>query len=80
MRGRPRKTPKPIELDACTDSPTGYHHFRLPTPDGTKMILGVCKYCGDHKIHPITEHHLGYNNRSRELNKERQRVKHSKKS
>ena len=50
-----------IELDICEDSPTDYHHFILPVPNGDKSPVGVCKYCGDHKVHQLFDY--GYNNK-----------------
>ena len=31
---------------ACLVSPTGAHHWMLPTPDGSRVVPGTCKYCG----------------------------------
>tara|TARA_Y100001951_G_C11115315_1_gene169783 strand:+ start:225 stop:479 length:255 start_codon:yes stop_codon:yes gene_type:complete len=57
----PRIKRVPIELEICEDSPTNYHHFKLTDPDGSKVYIGICKYCGDHKVHYASE--VGYNNR-----------------
>ena len=50
-----------VQLDVCGDSPTNYHHFILPLPNGDKTPVGVCKYCGDNKVHQMFD--VGYNNR-----------------
>lgn len=51
-----------VSLDICEDSPTAFHHFILPTPNGDPVIVGVCKYCGDNKLHGTSDRVLGYNN------------------
>jgi len=36
------------ETNACV------HHYMLPAPNGTSEVLGVCKKCGDEKVHEVT--------------------------
>ena len=60
-RGVKDYTKVEVQLDVCGDSPTNYHHFILPLPNGDKTPVGVCKYCGDNKVHQMFD--VGYNNR-----------------
>jgi hypothetical protein len=29
------------------------HHYMIPEPCGTNEVLGVCKKCGDEKVHEL---------------------------
>ena len=59
-----------IKLDPCHSSPTGFHHFMLPdSTGGYFQEVGVCKHCGDNKVHG--KWGVGYNNQPEEVTKVR---------
>ena len=59
-----------IKLDPCDSSPTGFHHFMLPDSNGGLFQeVGVCKHCGDNKVHGKWA--VGYNNQPEEVTKVR---------
>ena len=59
-----------IKLDPCDSSPTGFHHFILPdSTGGFFQEVGVCKHCGDNKVHGKWA--VGYNNQPEEITKVR---------
>ena len=40
-------TAKTLKSKGCV------HHFMLPEPDGVNEVIGVCKKCGDERVHEL---------------------------
>jgi len=41
-------------LSTKTLKPKGcIHHYMLPEPNGANEVVGVCKKCGDEKVHEL---------------------------
>ena len=58
-----------LELAKCPPSPTGVHHFMIPSLGANPV--GLCKYCGEERVFNNTSSRWDYGEKDRIAEREK---------